>query len=152
MFERLSTKAQKAIKLADRAAKYFGQEYIGTEHVLLGIMMEDTGRGAQELKAQKLTVDRLKAHIQELIKKQMHDSWVPGRLPTTPHLQNVIVQAIEQAQKLKHPHICTEHLLLALLKEKRSVAYVALEDLGLNLPKLRKNLAHYTTMQPCDES
>lgn len=152
MFEHLSSKAQKAIKLANQIAKQFGQDYIDTEHILLGIMTEDTGRGAQELKAHGFTLDKLKSHIKELIKQQPHQDMVTGPLPAAPHLQNVIANAIEQARKLNHPTICTEHLLLALLKEKRSAAYVALQDLGADLPKLRRALSKQAAQHPCDEA
>jgi len=152
MFEHLSSKARKALKLADKAAKQLGQDYIGTEHILLGIMMEDTGRGAQELKANDLSLDRVRDHIKQMTKKNADNNFVIGRRASTPHLQHMVATAIEQAQKLKHPVICTEHLLLALLKEKGSVAYAALEDLDVKLPKLRKALSKQTTTSTCDEA
>jgi len=152
MFEHLTAKARNAIKLADRMAKQFGQDYVGTEHILLGIMMEGTGQGARQLQAHGVDMDKLKQHIEQIVHKMDHDDLVLGRLPSTPHLQNVVTNAIEQAQKLKHPVICTEHLLLALLKEKGSVAYVALQDLGVDLQALRSDLAKTADQSTCGEA
>jgi ATP-dependent Clp protease ATP-binding subunit ClpA len=84
-----------------------------------------------------VTLEGLRAEIDKLIKKQMEETWVFGRLPGTPHFRNVMAQAIEQSQQLEANEVCTEHLLLGLLKEKGCVAYNALKALGLSYEQLR---------------
>ena len=97
MFEHLSTRANKAMKLSQQIAREMSLEYVGSEHVLLGILEEGTGVGALLLKEGGLTRTRIREQVTKLTAQQMAETWVIGRLPGTPHFTNVIAKAIEQA-------------------------------------------------------
>ena len=131
MYEKFSPRVDKVVKLANAIAREYDQEYVGTEHVLLGIAREGTGVGARILKNRNISETKLRIEIDKLIKKSMEDTWVFGRLPGTPHFRNVVAHAIEQARQLEMKEVCTEHLLLALCRAKGSVACQALRNLGL---------------------
>ncbi len=142
MYEHLSPRVEKVIKLANRIAHEYGQEYVGTEHILLAIVEEGTGKGMEVLTRHGLDEMKVKAEVDRLIEKSMEDTWVFGRLPGTPHFRNVVARGIEEARDLGSKEVCTEHLLLGLLREKGSVAYNALVNLGLNLADVRREIAN----------
>ncbi len=131
MYEKFSPRVDKVVKLANEIAREYDQEYVGTEHVLLAVLREGTGIGAKVLLARNVTEGRMREAVDRLIKKSLEETWVFGRLPGTPHFKNVIATAIEQARQLESKEVCTEHLLLALLRERGSVAYQALRELGV---------------------
>jgi len=141
MYEHLSPRVEKVIKLANRIAHEYGQEYVGTEHVLLAIVEEGTGKGVEVLARHAIDGPKVKAEVDRLIEKSMEDTWVFGRLPGTPPCRNVVARAIEEARDLGSKEVRTEHLLLGLLREKGSVAYNALINLGLNLSDARREIA-----------
>jgi ATP-dependent Clp protease ATP-binding subunit ClpC len=140
MHQRLSQRAEKIVKLASEIAREYEQDYVGTEHVLLAVEREGTGVGAQILRGHGLNGTRIKDEVDKLVKKSMEDTWVFGRLPGTPHFRNVVATAIEQAQQLESKEVCSEHLLLALLREKGSVACTALKNLQLNYADVREDV------------
>ncbi len=131
MLPRASQRATNVFELANEIAREYEQEYVGTEHVLLAIMKEGEGLGAKVMQKQGVSYKKLRAEVDKLVKKSMEETWVFGRLPGTPHYKNVMATAIEEAQQLESREVCTEHLLLALLKERGSVANKALKTLGL---------------------
>jgi ATP-dependent Clp protease ATP-binding subunit ClpC len=137
MYQSLSQRVDRVIKLANRIAREYELEYVGTEHVLLAILREGTGLGAQILNSLGATEASVKEEINRLLKASLEDTWVFGRLPGSPHFRNVIAKAIEEAEAMKSKEVCTEHLLLALLREKGSVAYEALHHLALTLKDVR---------------
>lgn len=143
MYEHLSARTDKVIKLAHQIAREYDQEYVGTEHILLAIMAEGTGIGAQVLVKHGITDENLRAEIDSLIKKGAEETWVFGRLPGTPHFRNVVAAAIEQAQQLESKEVCTEHLLLGLLREKGSVAHRALINLGIRHQDARESVLQF---------
>jgi len=132
-----SQRVAKVIKVANEVAREYDQEYVGTEHLLLAIQREGSGVGASILAANGIDAYALRNEVDKLVKKRMEETWVFGRLPGTPHFKNVMATAIEQCQQLEAAEVCTEHLLLALLKERGSVAAKALINLGLTFDKLR---------------
>jgi len=140
MLPKSSQRVAEVIKVANQVAREYDQEYVGTEHVLLAIQREGTGVGAAVLKKHGLSEEKLRREIDRLIKKRMEETWVFGRLPGTPHFKNVIAQAIQQCQQLESKEVCTEHLLLALLTEKGSVAYQTLKDLKLTYADARQDV------------
>ncbi len=140
MYQHLSEEANKAIKAANGIAHQYEQEYVGTEHVLLAIAEGAGGLGVKILKNHGLNYDMIKDQVDQLIKASMEDTWVFGRLPGTPHYRNVLARAIEEAGKLNSKEVCTEHILLALLAEKGSVAQKTLAALGLSLGKVREEI------------
>jgi ATP-dependent Clp protease ATP-binding subunit ClpC len=141
--QRLSSGAQRIVRLAEEIARDGGQEYVGTEHVLLAIVREGTGLGAKLLARRKVTPENLKAEIDRLMQDSMEETWVFGRLPGSPHYRNVVATAIEQAQQLEAREVCSEHLVLALLKEKHCVAHNALSNLGVRYADVRQDLLEH---------
>ena len=140
MLPKSSRRVAVVIKLANQIAREYDQEYVGTEHVLLAIQREGSGVGAAVLAKHDITVDKLRDEIDKLIKKQMEETWVFGRLPGTPHFKNVMAGAIKQCQQIEAKEVCTEHLLLALAKARGSVAYNALTELGLTNDIVRRDV------------
>ncbi len=147
MLPKSSHRVGEVIKLANQIAHDYDREYVGTEHVLLAILREGTGVGAGILKKHGVTEGKLRDEIDKLIKKQMEETWVFGRLPGTPHFKNVVATAIQQCQQLEAKEVCTEHLLLALLIEKGSVAYKALKAMGLTHDQARSDVLGLTSDQ-----
>lgn len=140
MLPKSSTRVAEIIKLANEIAREYDQEYVGTEHVLLAIQREGTGLGAAVLAKRGITADRLREEVDKLVKTRLEETWVFGRLPGTPHFKNVVAVAIEQCQELGSKLVCTEHLLLGLLKERGSVACKALTQLGLTFEDVRADI------------
>ncbi len=145
MYEKLSTRVEGVVKLAHDIAREYDEEYVGTAHVLLAISREGTGVGAKILLKHKATPEKIKEQVDQLIKHSMEETWVFGRLPGSPHFKNVVAGAIEAARQLESKVVCTEHLLLALLKEKGSVAHDALQNLGIKIEVVRSDVADLTT-------
>ncbi len=145
MYEKLSTRVEGVVKLAHDIAREYDEEYVGTEHVLLAISREGTGVGAKVLLKHGAAPEKIKEQVDQLIKHSMEETWVFGRLPGSPHFKNVVAGAIEAARQLESREVCTEHLLLALLKEKGSVAYNALKNLGIKIEDVRGDVAELTT-------
>ncbi|HEY3242789.1 MAG TPA: Clp protease N-terminal domain-containing protein [Phycisphaerae bacterium] len=141
--QRLSSQAQTIVRLAEEIARESGQEYVGTEHVLLAIVREGTGLGAKLLARRNVTPERLKVEVDKLIESSLEETWVFGRLPGSPHYRNVVAKAIEQAQQLEAREVCSEHLVLALLKEKDCVACNALANLGVRYTDVRQDLLEH---------
>jgi ATP-dependent Clp protease ATP-binding subunit ClpC len=144
MYEQLSPRVEGVIKLAHDIAREYDEEYVGTEHVLLAISREGTGVGAKVLLNHEATPERIKEQVDQLIKHSMEETWVFGRLPGSPHFKNVVAGAIEAARQLESRTVCTEHLLLALLKEKGSVAFNALKNLDIKIETIRNDVAELT--------
>ncbi|MGD2108340.1 MAG: Clp protease N-terminal domain-containing protein [Phycisphaerae bacterium] len=147
MLPKSSQRVAEVIKLANQIAREYEQEYVGTEHVLMAILREGTGIGAAVLAKHGITFDGLRAEVDKLIKNQMEETWVFGRLPGTPHFKNVVAVAIKECQDLDAKELCTQHLLLALLKEKGSVAYKAATALGLTYDAVRADVVEMTAQQ-----
>ena len=145
MLPKSSPRVAEVIRIANQIAREYDQEYVGTEHLLLAIQREGTGVGAKALAKRGVTADRLRAEVDSLVRKQMEETWVFGRLPGTPHFKNVMAAAIEQCQKIKAPLVCTEHLLLALMKVRGCIAQKALKTLGLKYDDVRADVVEFTT-------
>ncbi len=131
MLPKSSQRVAHVIKLSNEIAREYEQEYVGTEHLLLAVQREGTGVGAAVLANRGITGEKLRDEVDKLVKAQLEETWVFGRLPGTPHFKNVMATAIEQCRQLEAKEVCTEHILLALLKEKGSVAQKALKATGL---------------------
>ncbi len=131
MLPKSTQRVSEVIALANNIAREYEQEYVGTEHVLLAIQREGTGVGAKVLKKHSISVAKLQSAVDKLVKAQLEETWVFGRLPGTPHFKNVMASAVEEAQAIESTEVSTEHMLLALLKEEGCVAQKALSALGL---------------------
>ncbi|UCE59834.1 MAG: hypothetical protein JSU63_20620 [Phycisphaerales bacterium] len=148
MLPKSSQRVAEVIKIANQIARDYEQEYVGTEHVLLAIQREGTGVGAKVLAKHGATTAKLQGEVEKLVKRQLEETWVFGRLPGTPHFKNVVATAIEQCQSLGAPQVCTEHLLLALSKERGSVAQKALNALGLSFDVIREDILELASETP----
>ena len=140
MLPKASERVAEVVKLANVIAREYDQEYVGTEHLLLAIMREGTGKGATILKKNGIEEGAMRGEIDVLVKKRLDETWVFGRLPGTPHFKNVMALAIDQCQQLESTTVCTEHLLLGLLQERSSVAGQALKNLGLSFEQARADV------------
>lgn len=139
MYERFTDRARKVMQLANQEAQRFNHEYIGTEHILLGLVKEGSGVAANVLK--NLDVDLRKIRIEvEKIVQAGPDMVTMGKLPHTPRAKKVIEYAIEEARNLNHNYVGTEHLLLGLLREQEGVAAQVLQNLGLKLDEVREEV------------
>ena len=144
MLPKSSRRVVEVIRIANLVAREYDREYVGTEHVLLAVQREGSGVGATVLANRGITADALRTEIDKLVKAQLEETWVFGRLPGTPHFKNVMATAIKQCQQLGAKEVCTEHILLALLKEKGSVAEKALKGLGLTFDEAKKDVLELT--------
>jgi len=136
MFERFTDRARKVMALANQEAQRFNHEYIGTEHVLLGLVKEGSGVGANVLKNLDVDLRKVRLEVEKLVKSGP-DMVTMGRLPQTPRAKKVIEYAIEEARNLNHNYVGTEHLLLGLLREQDGVAAQVLMNLNLKLDEVR---------------
>ena len=140
MYERLSPALERVIKHANDYAREYAQDYVGTEHLLLGILRDGGNTAASLLAARGVTEAKAREAVDRLIKQSLEDTWVLGRLPGTPNFRNVIATAIEEARQWESREVEPEHLLLALLQEKGSTAYSALTELGVKAGEIRAAL------------
>ncbi|MDP6601987.1 MAG: ATP-dependent Clp protease ATP-binding subunit [Phycisphaerales bacterium] len=139
MFERLTDRARKVMALANQEAQRFNHEYIGTEHILLGLVKEGSGVGANVLKHLSIDLRKVRLEVEKLVKSGP-DMVTMGKLPQTPRAKKVIEYSIEEARSLNHNYVGTEHLLLGLLREQEGVAAQVLLNLGLKLEEVREEV------------
>lgn len=139
MFERFTDRARKVMALANQEAQRFNHEYIGTEHILLGLVKEGSGVGANVLKNLDVDLRRVRIEVEKLVKSGP-DMVTMGKLPQTPRAKKVIEYSIEEARNLNHNYVGTEHLLLGLLREHDGVAAQVLMNLGLKLEEVREEV------------
>ncbi len=139
MFERLTVRAHKVMALANQEAQRFNHEYIGTEHILLGLLKEGSGLGPNVLR--KLDVDLHKVRMEvERNVKVGPEMVTMGKLPMTRKAKRVMEFAVEEARNLNHNYVGTEHLLLGLLRESDGIAAQVLVNLGVKLDEVREEV------------
>jgi ATP-dependent Clp protease ATP-binding subunit ClpC len=139
MFERFTDRARKVMALANQEAQRFNHEYIGTEHILLGLVKEGSGVGANVLRNLDVDLRKVRLEVEKLVKAGP-EMVTMGKLPQTPRAKKVIEYAIEEARNLNHNYVGTEHLLLGLLREHDGVAAQVLRNLGLKLEQVREEV------------
>ena len=145
MHQSFDDATRNAVKLAGDIARDYDLDYVGTEHILLGICREETGLGGRLLEQRGLTEPKVRAEVDRLIQKSMEDTWVLGRLPGSPHFRNVIARALDIAREMDSKELRTEHLLLALLSEEGSVAYRALKTLDCHYDDIAEEIKQRNT-------
>jgi len=138
MYGRFTEKAERAISLAQESAARLGHSYVGTEHLLLGLLKEGTGVAARVLQSQGVTEDKIIAQIEELIGRG--DFAGKGPVDYTPRTKRVLELSLNEARRLGHNYIGTEHLLLGIMREGESVAVRILMDLGVDPHKLLNDI------------
>ena len=136
MYERFTDRARKVMQLANQEAQRFNHEYIGTEHILLGLIKEGSGVAASVLKNLGIDLRKIRLEVENVVKSGP-DMVTMGKLPQTPRAKKVIEYSMEEARNLNHNYVGTEHLLLGLLREHEGVAAQVLMNLGLRLEDVR---------------
>jgi ATP-dependent Clp protease ATP-binding subunit ClpC len=135
MFERFTEKAIKVIMLAQEEARRLGHNFVGTEQILLGLIGEGTGIGAKVLKSMGVSLKDARIEVEKIIGRG--SGFVAVEIPFTPRAKRVLELSLEEARQLGHNYIGTEHLLLGLIREGEGVAARVLENLALDLSKVR---------------
>jgi ATP-dependent Clp protease ATP-binding subunit ClpC len=138
MFERFTEKAIKVIMLAQEEARRLGHNFVGTEQILLGLIGEGTGIAAKTLKSMGVNLKDARVEVEKIIGRG--SGFVAVEIPFTPRAKRVLELSWDEARQLGHNYIGTEHLLLGLIREGEGVAARVLENLGVDLSKVRSHV------------
>ena len=138
-YNRFSERAQRAILIAQEEAKRLNHDYVGTEHILLGLVAINEGVAAQVLANLGVDLKRVRAEIEKIVGTGDNVMQL-GEIPFTPRSKKVLELAVEEAQKMGHTYVGTEHILLGLIREEEGVAARVLENLGIRLEVVRKEV------------
>jgi len=147
MFERFTDRARKAMGYARKEAERLNHEYIGTEHILLGLVKEGSGVAANVLDRLGVDLEKIRTEIESMVKRGS-GSPSPGHLPFTPRAKKVLDYAADEARRLDDSYVGTEHLLLGLLRENRGVAAQVLMNLGVKLEEARAEVMELLGAEP----
>src|SRR5512136_1130419 len=147
-FERFTGRARRALGLAQEEAHRLGHNYIGTEHLLIGLAREGNGVAAQVLSALGADSDRIRGAVETVVGRG--DREVQGESGLTPRAKRVLEFAVDEARKLGHHYVGTEHLMLGLLREHEGIAAGVLEKLGLNADQVREEVLQALSQNPVD--
>ena len=128
------------MKLAKKEAKNLRHEYIGTEHILLGLLIEGTGVAGTVLSNFDLNKDVIRQEISNILQPGLEGPGISGKLEHTPGAKKCIEHAIEEGRKLKHNYVGTEHILLGLLRGEEDVAHHVLDKFGLKIEDVREEV------------
>jgi ATP-dependent Clp protease ATP-binding subunit ClpA len=139
MYERFTDRARKVMQLANQEAQRRNHEYIGTEHILLGLIQEGAGVAANVLKNLDIDFRKICLEVEKIVQSGPEDAR-KGKLPQTPRAKQVVEYAIEESRSLSHNYVGTEHLLLGLLREQEGVAAQVLMNLGIRLETIREEV------------
>ncbi|NBU16059.1 MAG: NDP-hexose 4-ketoreductase, partial [Actinobacteria bacterium] len=138
MFERFTDRARRVVVLAQEEARKLNHSYIGTEHILLGLISEGEGVAAKALDSLSISLDAVRAQVEEIIGQG--GSSPSGHIPFTPRAKKVLELSLREALQLGHNYIGTEHILLGLLREGEGVATQVLVKLGADLGRVRQQV------------
>ena len=138
MFDRFTERARQVVVLAQDEARALKHNYIGTEHILLGLLREEEGLAARVLEGFQVTVEDVRARIREVIGEG--DEVTTGQIPFTPRAKKALELALREALSLGHNYIGTEHVLLGLAHEREGVAAQILVDLGAGPDAIRERI------------
>ena len=138
MFERFTDRARRVVVLAQEEARLLNHNYIGTEHILLGLIHEGEGVAAKALESLGISLEAVRAQVEEIIG---HGGSAPsGHIPFTPRAKKVLELSLREALQLGHNYIGTEHILLGLIREGEGVAAQVLVKLGADLSRVRQQV------------
>ena len=138
MFERFTDRARRVVVLAQEEARALNHNYIGTEHILLGLIQEGEGVAAKALESMGISLDAVRTEVKEIIGSGGHPP--SGYIPFTPRAKKVLELALREALQLGHKYIGTEHILLGLIREGEGVAAQVLVKLGADLSRVRQQV------------
>ncbi|HKI31300.1 MAG TPA: Clp protease N-terminal domain-containing protein [Gemmataceae bacterium] len=147
MYERFTDRSRKVMQLANQEAQRFNHEYIGTEHILLGLVKEGAGVAANVLKNLDIDLKKVRMEVEKIVQSGP-DMVTIGKIPHTPRAKKVIEYAIEEVQLLNHNYVGTEHLLLGLVREEEGVAAQVLLNLGVRLEAVREEVLNLLAYNP----
>jgi ATP-dependent Clp protease ATP-binding subunit ClpC len=136
VFERFTDRSRKVIVLAQEEARMLGHNYIGTEHILLGLVHEGEGVAARALDSLGISLDSVRREVQEII--GVGETAATGHIPFTPRAKKVLELALREALQFGHNYIGTEHILLGMIRQGEGVAAEVLEQLGAELHRVRQ--------------
>jgi len=147
MFDRFTDRARKVMGLARQEAQRFNHDYIGTEHILLGLIQEGSGVAADVLKSLDVDLKKIRQEVEKLVS---HGTTMVtmGQLPFTPRAKKVLELALEEASNLGHNYIGTEHLLLGLIGEQEGIAAEVLDNIGVDIETVRTEVAGLLGAEP----
>src|SRR3974377_1067543 len=138
MFERFTDRARRVVVRAQEKARMLNHNYIGTEHILLGLIHEGGGGRAKALESLGISLEAVRAQVEEIIG---HGGTAPsGHIPFTPRAKKVLELSLREALQLGHNYIGTEHILLGLIREGEGVAAQVLVKLGADLSRVRQQV------------
>src|ERR671910_876831 len=138
MFERFTERARKVVVLAQDEARHFNHNYIGTEHLLLGLLREDEGVAAQALYSLNVALDEVREQVESIV--GYGEEGTGAQAPFTPRSKKVLELALREALQLGHNYIGTEHILLGLVRESEGVAARVLSNLDIDPDKVRREV------------
>jgi ATP-dependent Clp protease ATP-binding subunit ClpC len=138
VFERFTERARQVVVLAQDEARALRHNYIGTEHILLGLLREEEGLAARVLESLEITVEDVRAQVARIVGQG--DEATTGQIPFTPRAKKVLDLSLREALSLGHNHIGTEHILLGLVRENEGVAAQIMLDLGVNAETIREEM------------
>ena len=149
-FEKFSERARRVLSLAQEEAQHFNHNYIGTEHILLGLVRETEGVAARVLSNLNVELVKVRSAVEFIIGRGERPT--PGEIGLTPRAKKVIELAVDEARRLNHHYIGTEHLLIGLMREGEGVAAGVLESLGVSLEKVRDETGRIIQSQSSGQS
>lgn len=138
MFERFTEKTIKAIILAQEESRRMGHNFVGTESILLGLIGENTGIAAETLKSMGVNLKEARSYVEKII--GFGSGFVAQEIPFTPGAKLILELAKDEADKLGHTFIDTEHLLLGIITHKKGVAVRVLQNMGVDLTQIRSDV------------
>jgi ATP-dependent Clp protease ATP-binding subunit ClpC len=140
MFERFTDRARRVVVEAQQEARLLRHHYIGTEHLLLGLLSEGQGMAAVSLEALGLSLDQVRERVSEIVGESAARQPPEGHIPFTPPAKKTLEQSLREALKLGDNHIGTEHILLALVAQGDGVAFQVLTELGADDKRVRQQV------------
>lgn len=146
MFERYTDRARRVIVLAQEEARMLNHNYIGTEHLLLGLLKEDGGVAGNALESLGISLEAVREKVEELIGRGKDTP--EGHIAYTPRVKKVLELSLREALQLNHNYIGTEHILLALIREGEGVAAQVLVELGADLNRTRNQVLSLLSSSP----
>ena len=138
MFERFTDRARRVVVLAQEEARMLNHNYIGTEHILLGLIHEGEGVAAKALESLGISLEAVRSQVEEIIGQGQQAP--SGHIPFTPRAKKVLELSLREALQLGHNYIGTEHILLGLIREGEGVAAQVLKKLGADLSRVRQQV------------
>jgi ATP-dependent Clp protease ATP-binding subunit ClpC len=150
MFERFTDRARRVVVLAQEEARQLNHNYIGTEHILLGLIHEGDGIAAQALESLGVRLDAVRDRVKEIIGPGQDDDQ-SGHIPFTPRAKKVLELSLRESLQLGHDYIGTEHILLGVVREGKGVAAQVLVDLGADLNRVRQAVVQIVATAEPDE-